>query len=581
MATERNVVDFKIHNLSEEKFQELKEAGQIDPNALYMTPDTTKDRLDALEENKQDIVTAVNYDNITNCITEIPQDIKLELNNGKLTLKAGSKVYAPNGTNTFDSIDIADDLIMSNVAGTKQIVVYVTAGGTSLNWQEVGTLSSGTTDSLAGADWHLWYDTSNNIIKRYGDSGSLTSSGHCFPIAIVTVSSGTITSIDQVFNGFGYIGGIVFTLPGVKGLIPDGRNADGTLRNRLLNCTTVQVSSIFNDTAQHCLFLRTDGRCQWYSRNDFYYNEETNTVHHSQNNTKLDAIDAGAFDVTSGVISNFNPKTAFRAVDYSEYISSKKSLDNEVSELNSSILSTKTELSNSISSTKTELNSSISSVDSSAVHKTGNETIADKKTFSDVITRKHSGIDETTTPSTSVYGIALQGTDKNNKPIGYFRNVSFADGKIGIDMQVTRNVNGTQKYGSIGVFLTKDGTTETSAPTPASTSNGGQIATTAWVRTYTSNVVRLVAEQKATADNDYKWYRKYSDGWLEQGGIITKDVIVTLPVPFSDDKYTVVCGGEYSFNGDNSVLDIKATTIQFQHNINKPHRYYACGYAAS
>lgn len=48
----RNVVDFKIINLSEEKFQELKEAGQIDPNALYATPDTTKERLDALETTK-------------------------------------------------------------------------------------------------------------------------------------------------------------------------------------------------------------------------------------------------------------------------------------------------------------------------------------------------------------------------------------------------------------------------------------------------------------------------------------------------------------------------------------------------
>ena len=40
---------------------------------------------------------AVDYSNVTNCITKIPQDIKLELNNGTLTLKAGSKVYVPNG----------------------------------------------------------------------------------------------------------------------------------------------------------------------------------------------------------------------------------------------------------------------------------------------------------------------------------------------------------------------------------------------------------------------------------------------------------------------------------------------------
>lgn len=39
----------------------------------------------------------LNTSQITNCITEIPQDIKLELVDGTLTLKAGSKVYIPNG----------------------------------------------------------------------------------------------------------------------------------------------------------------------------------------------------------------------------------------------------------------------------------------------------------------------------------------------------------------------------------------------------------------------------------------------------------------------------------------------------
>ena len=36
------------------------------------------------------------YTHITNCITKIPQDIKLELVDGTLTLKAGSKIYDGN-----------------------------------------------------------------------------------------------------------------------------------------------------------------------------------------------------------------------------------------------------------------------------------------------------------------------------------------------------------------------------------------------------------------------------------------------------------------------------------------------------
>ena len=50
------------------------------------------------------------------------------------------------------------------------------------------------------------------------------------PIAIVS-SRGVddkFASIDQVFNGFGYIGSTVFALPGVKVQIPNGRNEDGT-----------------------------------------------------------------------------------------------------------------------------------------------------------------------------------------------------------------------------------------------------------------------------------------------------------------------------------------------------------------
>ena len=56
----------------------------------------------------------------TNRILEIPQDIKLELNNGTLTLKAGSKVYVPNGfesdgtTPKFDVVTIENDIVSQN-----------------------------------------------------------------------------------------------------------------------------------------------------------------------------------------------------------------------------------------------------------------------------------------------------------------------------------------------------------------------------------------------------------------------------------------------------------------------------------
>lgn len=61
-------------------------------------------------------------------------------------------------------------------------------------------------------------------------------------------------------------------------------------------------------------------------------------------------------------------------------------------------------------------------------------------------------------------------------------------------------------------------------------------------------IVVLVAEQKPTSANGYTWYRKYSNGWVEQGGITTfakhnsnssKENTVSLPVEMADTQYYV------------------------------------------
>lgn len=52
----------------------------------------------------------------------------------------------------------------------------------------------------------------------------------------------------------------------------------------------------------------------------------------------------------------------------------------------------------------------------------------------------------------------------------------------------------------------------------------------------------LVAVQRPTAENNYTWCRKWSDGWVEQGGqrvASSSTTTITLPVTMADDKYTV------------------------------------------
>lgn len=266
----------------------------------------TKGGFETLRQNMQNSV------NITNCITEIPQDIKLELNNGTLTLKAGSKVYVPNGfesdgtTPKFDEVTISTDkqnTTSTSTSGTG-VVFYNTISNT-LFFKWDNQVSSGTSDITN----YIVYRTDLNKIS---DGGAY---GRSFPLGIITVTSGTITSIDQVFNGFGYIGSTVFALPGVKGLTPNGRNADGTLKNAYWTTSSIILrtySSAYN--GEYDIFF--NGGAFGALKNTYIYDEESN--YNMDSNNRYNSTYVGKASITSGTISNFAIKNAFHAVDYSD-----------------------------------------------------------------------------------------------------------------------------------------------------------------------------------------------------------------------------------------------------------------------
>ena len=185
----------------------------------------------------QDAETALNYNNITNCITKIPQDIKLELNDGTLTLKAGSKVYVPNGVGVFDVVTVESDLSTTRSSNIQEIY-FVSNNGTVFNqWNNV---YSGTS-APSGQTYMVWYDIENNVIKATTDSGATWIDGFSLPVCLATSNNTQITSIDQVFNGVGFMGSSVFTIPGLEMLLPNGLNDDGTLNNIKYTMSKVQI----------------------------------------------------------------------------------------------------------------------------------------------------------------------------------------------------------------------------------------------------------------------------------------------------------------------------------------------------
>lgn len=255
---------------------------------------------------------------ITNCLLEVPQRIKLELNDGVLTLKAGSEVIVPNGfkadgvTPKFDYVTIESDITYTDSGLANTSLVFYNLKNNTI-FRRGTTPQSGT--SVPDGLNTVYYNTATNTCHNYsnGTQGVQAS----FPIGICTSNAeatNNIVSIDQTFNGFGYIGSTIWVDKGVKGLIPDGRNEDGSLKN--VEFVTQRVLTNTNsNTNDYVIALNSttfvDTRIQ-------AYDEEKNIVYNTSTGAKTSFCLVGTMARNTGIVYNFNPKQPFRAIDYSD-----------------------------------------------------------------------------------------------------------------------------------------------------------------------------------------------------------------------------------------------------------------------
>ena len=253
--------------------------------------------------------------NVSNCITEIPQDIKLELSSdGVLTLKGGSKVYKPNGVGVFDEFIINADKSFSGTDSSTYKALVFYDGSTAITICSLGECASGT--SLPSSFSGVFYNTTTNKINFY-TSDIKTGPDYYLPVGIVTMSGASgITSIDQVFNGFGYIGSTVFALPGVKGLIPNGRNADGTLKSTAFTVSSVLITTDSSTATGGLEYYLSGNEIFRLNIGNYEYKPDINYVWENNTNTSRGVmlLDPSAYR-DSGKVSSFNPKQPFHAAD--------------------------------------------------------------------------------------------------------------------------------------------------------------------------------------------------------------------------------------------------------------------------
>ena len=133
-------------------------------------------------------------------------------------------------------------------------------------------------------------------------------------------------------------------MPGVKGLIPNGRNADGTLNNTIAICNNVTTGTWLNYDERLLLIVKddftlertkhyyvqksapasTDSTARWYNpdENLMYKKGGVGDYNWVVDNSMCAATYIVGSSLENGEITYFSPKRVFRAVDYNdtEYI---------------------------------------------------------------------------------------------------------------------------------------------------------------------------------------------------------------------------------------------------------------------
>lgn len=268
----------------------------------------------------------------TNRILEIPQDIKLEIVDGVLILRAGSKVCVPVGfeedeqTPKFSFITTTRDLSYTEpnqISATFPVYAYY-KNGEIRSISRRGNNNSGVTvpsDTYNGA----FYNTTTNNVEQYvNDSLPDISS---FPLGLVTSvakEGNNISAIDQIFNGFGYIGSTTFILPGVKWQrcaqsVNYGKNADGTNASVIRSTSSVLLVNHPNTvTSTHYICVSDGGgAARFTSRGSkiVYYDESKNAWYNDYSETYVYIVPLLEEHTTAGRVDSFTPYTVDSVVN--------------------------------------------------------------------------------------------------------------------------------------------------------------------------------------------------------------------------------------------------------------------------
>lgn len=189
------------------------------------------------------------FEKATNCVLEIPQNLKLTLENNVLTLKSGSIITLMGSTYAIVTTSSDVSRTYSGLDSNQLFYVFCSASGTSLtSLYKIENVWSGTTAPEVSISGRVFYNSNDKYAYSSSASGWNTTPWNvAYPLAILqTDGNGNLSFAkdsngnSMIFNGAGFIGHHAFVYPNVKALIPDGFNSDGSYKT--IEATTNSLS---------------------------------------------------------------------------------------------------------------------------------------------------------------------------------------------------------------------------------------------------------------------------------------------------------------------------------------------------
>ena len=241
----------------------------------------------------------------TNRILEIPQVVKYatELFNNTYRLKIlkGTTYYVPSGfeadgvTPKFDIrttindnyvsdnfwSDISSHVEMVFLYFKDDVVVFDCQARIGSNVTSGETAPTQFTENCA-----LWYDTKTNYVKFTNDSGANWYNASLplligSPLKTISDSqpiNGWVNGVTQVFNGIGFIGSTLFSLPGIKYAIANGRNETLLPNTNMYETTGVKTFTLPSHRVNNKIVIIDN---ELGIRGDAYYDGDANLYYNN------------------------------------------------------------------------------------------------------------------------------------------------------------------------------------------------------------------------------------------------------------------------------------------------------------